>query len=198
MRFTEGLWRTKPGITLYCPVQVYDVDVEPNALTVYGVTKQIRHRVDTLSTPILTVRFSSPMPDVIRVQIYHHKGKSLMKPFFQVNINPDTKVEISNSEDAAVLTSGRLTVRVEKKGDWLVTFRDGERIVTSSSWRAMGFIDAPEGRYVREQLSLSVGECVYGLGERFSSFVKNGQTIDMWNEDAGTVSQYAYKIYPST
>jgi len=60
----------------------------------------------------------------------------------------------------------------------------------------MGLMDTLEGRYIREQLSLNVGECVYGLGERFTSFVKNGQTIDMWNEDAGTVSSYAYKNIP--
>ncbi|MBO3769214.1 MAG: alpha-xylosidase [Thermoproteota archaeon] len=196
MKFTEGLWRTKPGVALYCPVQVYDVKVEPNVLTVYGATRQIRHRVDTLSNPLLTIRFSSPMPNIIRVQIYHHRGYKPAKPFFQVNSDPNTRVEINNDEKVAMLTSGRLTVRVEKEGEWLVTFRDGEKIITSSGWRAMGFVDTPEGRYTREQLSLKVGECVYGLGERFTSFVKNGQTIDMWNEDAGTISQYAYKNIP--
>jgi alpha-D-xyloside xylohydrolase len=60
----------------------------------------------------------------------------------------------------------------------------------------MGLMDAPEGRYMREQLSLSVGECVYGLGERFTSFVKNGQTVETWNEDAGTISEHAYKNIP--
>lgn len=50
--------------------------------------------------------------------------------------------------------------------------------------------------YMREQLSLSVGECVYGLGERFTPFVKNGQMIDMWNEDGGTNSDLAYKNIP--
>ena len=31
-------------------------------------------RGDTLNLPLLTVRFSSPMPNVIRVQMVHHKG----------------------------------------------------------------------------------------------------------------------------
>jgi alpha-D-xyloside xylohydrolase len=55
----------------------------------------------------------------------------------------------------------------------------------------------PDGaRFVREQLSLAVGECVYGLGERFTAFVKNGQTVDTWNEDGGTCSEQAYKNVP--
>ena len=43
----------------------------------------------------------------------------------------------------------------------------------------MGIMDTAEGRYVHEQLALGVGECVYGLGERFTAFVKNGQVVDL-------------------
>jgi alpha-D-xyloside xylohydrolase len=50
--------------------------------------------------------------------------------------------------------------------------------------------------YMLNELSLSVGECVYGFGERFTAFVKNGQTVDIWNEDGGTASQVAYKNVP--
>ena len=35
-----------------------------------------------------------------------------------------------------------------------------------------------------------------GLGERFTSFVKNGQVIDIWNRDGGTSSEQAYKNTP--
>jgi alpha-D-xyloside xylohydrolase len=34
-------------------------------------------------------------------------------------------------------------------------------------------------------LRLGHGEFVYSLGERFGPFIKNGQEIDLWNEDAG-------------
>jgi alpha-D-xyloside xylohydrolase len=47
-----------------------------------------------------------------------------------------------------------------------------------------------------ESLELGVGECVYGLGERFTSFVKNGQTVDIWNRDGGSSSEQAYKNIP--
>ena len=46
------------------------------------------------------------------------------------------------------------------------------------------------------ELSLGVGECVYGFGERFTPFVKNGQTVETWNEDGGTASQLSYKCVP--
>jgi alpha-D-xyloside xylohydrolase len=37
---------------------------------------------------------------------------------------------------------------------------------------------------------------VYGLGERFGPFVKNGQSVDIWNEDGGTASEQSYKSIP--
>ena len=61
----------------------------------------------------------------------------------------------------------------------------------------MGYADVEnEGPYVHEQLSLGVGETVYGLGERFTAFVKNGQVVETWNKDGGTGSDQAYKNVP--
>lgn len=186
----------RPGVTPHHPVQVQEVEAEPDSLTVYAATRPVAHRADTIGLPVLTIRFSSPMPNIIRVQAWHHKGRKPSRPFFQMSTDPETRVKVHDDARAAMLTSGCLTVRVEKEGGWRVTFQDGGRVVTSSGWRAMGLMDTPEGRYMREQLSLSVGECVYGLGERFTSFVKNGQTVETWNEDAGTVSEHAYKNIP--
>jgi alpha-D-xyloside xylohydrolase len=50
--------------------------------------------------------------------------------------------------------------------------------------------------YMMTELSLAPGECVYGFGEQFTSFVKNGQVVECWNEDGGTASQVAYKNIP--
>ena len=196
MKFTDGFWLMRPGVTPIFPVQVHEVEVEPDALTVYGAPRRLAHRADTLDLPLLTVRFSSPMPNVVRVQICHHKGKLHKKPEFQLKPQPAPKIEVHNDAQAATLTSGRLTVRVEKAGGWQITFNDGDRVVTSSGSRGMGVMDTNEGRYVFGQLALGVGECVYGLGERFTPFVKNGQTVEMWNEDGGTGTEQAYKNVP--
>lgn len=51
-------------------------------------------------------------------------------------------------------------------------------------------------RYMLNEMSLTVGETIYGLGERFGPFVKNGQNIGMWNADGGTSSEQAYKNVP--
>ncbi len=110
-------------------------------------------------------------------------------------------VKTHDDAQSATLTSGQLTARVDKSGGWKLAFLDNTREnggheITHSGWRAMGFVDTPEGRFIHEQLTLDVGECVYGLGERFTAFVKNGQVVDLWNEDGGTSSEQTYKNIP--
>ena len=70
-------------------------------------------------------------------------------------------------------------------------------VVTGATSRGVGVITDAEGRpFVREQLGLGVGDHVYGLGERFTHFVKNGQVVESWNEDGGANSELAYKNVP--
>lgn len=50
---------------------------------------------------------------------------------------------------------------------------------------ALAGVPANEGgmvRFMLNELTLSVGETVYGLGERFGPFVKNGQSVGIWNQ----------------
>ena len=195
MKFTAGYWTIRPGVTPFFPVQVHDVEMDEGGLTVYALTKRVNHRGDTLNAPLVTLRFTSPLPNVVRVQMVHHKGIRPRAPHFEINAQA-TPILVTDDDEAATLTSGQLTVRVAKGDEWRVDFLDGDKVVTSSAGHGMGFADTPEGRFVHEQLNLGVGECVYGLGERFTPFVKNGQVVDMWHEDGGTSSELAYKNIP--
>ena len=196
MKFTDGYWQMRRGVTPHFPAQVHSVVVEENALTVLAPTKKIQHRGDTLNLPMLTVRFSTPMENVIRVQVTHHKGGISHGPTFGLNDLNSLQPEITDDEHSATLTSGMLAVHVGKQGDWLVQFKADNRVVTSSGWRGLGYMQTEDGVFMAEQLSLGVGEYVYGLGERFTPFIKNGQVVDIWNEDGGTSSEQAYKNIP--
>jgi alpha-D-xyloside xylohydrolase len=196
MKFTDGYWQMRPGYTPYFATQVHDVEITSDALTIYAATRNIGHRGDTLNSALLTIRYSSPMENVIKVEVWHHQGTLSPGPEFQIHESPVPKVEIHDSPEAATLKSGNLSVDVSKSTDWRVEFKDGESLITHSGWRSMGFVDTPEGRFIHEQLGLGVGELVYGLGERFTPFVKNGQVVDLWNEDGGTSSEQAYKNIP--
>src|SRR5215207_2709049 len=196
MKFTDGYWEIRPGITPHYAGQVHEVEIEPDAMTVYAAVGKLATRGHTVNQPLMTVRFSTPMDNVIHVQMVHHKGGLPRKPDFNLFEQPQPQPVISQDEQGAILTSGELSVRVATGDNWLVEYKVAERIITSSGWRGMGFIDTPDGQFIHEQLGIGVGECVYGMGERFSAFVKNGQVVDMWNEDGGTSSEQAYKNIP--
>ena len=196
MIFTDGYWHMRAGMIPHYAAQVQEVILEEEAVTVYAPVGKLRSRGHTVNQPILTVRFSSPMENVIRVQLVHHKGPTPRKPDFTLYPQASAKVSILDDERSVMLTSGDLSVRINKTDDWLVEYIGENKVITFSGWRAMGFVDTPNGRYMHEQLNLGVGECVYGLGERFTPFVKNGQVIDLWNEDGGTSSEQAYKNVP--
>lgn len=166
-------------------------------MTVYAPCGIIRHRGDTLNVPQLTFEFSSPIPDVIHARISHFQGGLKKGPFFEVARAKGLKSRIERTEDAVSLTSGRISVRVKTRDGWGIDYLyDGKRLTGSGRKHAGYIISTGGGRYMREQLSLAVGECVYGLGERFTPLVRNGQVVDIWNEDGGTCSEQAYKNVP--
>jgi len=197
MKFTDGNWLLQPGVQASYPAEAYDIIAEPDALVVHAPTRPIRHRGDTLQGPLLTVRLSSPQADVVRVRIDHYTGGIERGPQVPLVPQPPASVVISQNSDEAALCSGALSVHVQRKDGWELTFKAGDRVVTRSASRGIGYIQlAGQGSYMHEQLSLGVGECVYGLGERFTAFVKNGQVVENWNKDGGTGSDQAYKSVP--
>ncbi|MES9607582.1 alpha-xylosidase [Actinomadura sp. NPDC000929] len=195
MKFSDGYWMLREGVRASHPVEVLDVDAGPGTFTVHAPVQRIRHRGDLLKGPVVTVTCESPMPDVIGVTLTHFAGERRRGPDFELAADPTG--EVSVDEEAATLTSGALSVRVGRKGEWGVDFLADGRRLTGSAPKAQAVIDTDDGRhYVREQLDLGVDHFVYGLGERFGPLVKNGQAVDVWNADGGTASEQAYKNVP--
>ena len=196
MKFSDGEWLMQPGVSAFYPAEAHDVTAENGALLVHAPTRPINHRGDTLGGPLLTIRLSSPMADVIQVRIEHFSGTAARNPRIPLQPQPAPKVRIEQGTVEAVLRSGELGVHV-KKGGWEVAFEAGGRVLTRSSGRGMGYVQyAGRGAFVHERLHLGVGENVYGLGERFTAFVKNGQVVENDNRDGGTGSEQAYKAVP--
>ena len=137
----------------------------------------------------------------------------------QANGNGDGEVGVNGAD--VTLTTGGLTAKVVKGAPWNLTFigEDG-KVLTESAGKSLGRFKLgaesnvtaqPVGEFgvtmdgsardesdvfIAIQLHLSVGEDVYGLVERFGAYVKNGQSVDIWNEDGGTASEQGYKDIP--
>jgi hypothetical protein len=55
MKFTDGFWQMRNGVTSHYPAQVHDVKIESEALTIYAPTKKLESRGDTLNLSLLTI-----------------------------------------------------------------------------------------------------------------------------------------------
>ncbi|MEC0333567.1 alpha-xylosidase [Paenibacillus macerans] len=196
MKFTDGNWLIRDGITLSPAVQAYDFRAQNNTLIASASTTPLRGRGDMINTTLLTMQFHSPLPGVIGVKLFHFAGVVDHGPHFELN-EGGAHVEITENEQYAELKSGSLSVRINKGPQWSVDFYRGDERITGSGFKSMAHVTDSNGdAYMREELDLRVGEWVYGLGERFTSFLKNGQVVDIWNKDGGTSSEQAYKNIP--
>ncbi len=192
MKFTDGHWLMREGVTPAYPVEVLDVAETPEGLRILAPTYPVRSRRDLQSGAVLTIDLTSPMPDVVGVRVTHHAGGAGKTPRFELfPSGPAPDVSVAD----ATLTSGSLSVRVTRD-PWRLEFVAAGRVLTSSGEHDLGLMSTPDGHHVRERLNLGVGDAVYGMGERFGPLVKNGQVVDIWNADGGTSSEQAYKNVP--
>lgn len=155
--------------------------IEKDQVTICAPTSKITQRGDTLGGINLTIVISAPYEEVLRVQTYHHMGVQKKAPSFEIAPAESGHLKAEDTEDKLVISSGTLRLEVQKENGAL-TFYRGEEKITASGWRDLAYVKTdwkgfaydkgPEDAYMREQLSLSVGELIYGLGERFSAFVK--------------------------
>lgn len=200
MKFTNGYWLDREGFTLERGRQVHDIEVreDPARLIAYAPIKPVASRGDTLNTGLLTVTYEAVAEGVIRVSIEKHRGARRRGPAFEIAGDGPGIGEVSRDDDGtARLRAGSLEVSLREGPKWRSDFTSGGRRLTGSKPRSMSHAVGPDGQhYMIEQLSLVPGEAVYGLGERFGPMVKNGQSIDIWNEDGGTCSDLAYKNVP--
>lgn len=194
MKFTNGYWLTRDGVRIHGMMDVRDIKVSPEAVTLFVSPAKIFNKGQTLGGPLLTLEITSPAPDILRVSAYHYKGSYARGPAFELQEGHEN-LTVREEAEALDISSGILRARIAKN-PFRIEYFYGDRLLTVSETKDFAYISAPEGNFFREQLRLSVGEYIYGLGERFTPYVKNGQTVDIWNEDGGTASEIAYKNIP--
>lgn len=210
MKFTEGYWLRSERVTASYASQGFYAEETEGGMEIVLPERPIRNRADAMNLSTITLRFTAYGENNIRVEARHYEAycsneaKTPLK-----KEDPLYSVEITEKE--ARMTCGQVTVRVDRENG-SYRFEAGDNVVTECGFRNLGYIRYdkkpstmfPQENYLSDcykpymvtELSLKAGERVYGLGEQFTSFTKNGQVVDIWNEDGGTSSQIAYKNIP--
>ena len=207
MKFSNGCWLQKEGCACFTPAEVYFSEIREDKVVITAPTHKISHRGDTLGGINLTLEITTPMPEVIRVRTYHYKGALKDAPEFELSLPQDKeKMDAVETEKEIVVKSGTAELHIEKE-NWKMTYYGCGVKKCSSSWRDLAYMKTEwkgdayvksedKDAYMRQQLTLGVGELIYGLGERFAALVRNGQSVDIWNEDGGTSTDQSYKNIP--
>ncbi|MEG1471911.1 MAG: alpha-xylosidase [Clostridia bacterium] len=198
MKFTNGYWLIRPEFEMNYAVELVDNEKSTHSLTLLAATKHIEGRGDSLNKATLSVTITAPARDVLRVKLVHHKGVKARGPYFETNAEEMAPC-VTENEQNLCFCNGRLCARISKRENgWGIAFEKDGALLTSSGFHGMAhaYNRLTQKTYVMDSLSLDAGERVYGLGERFTDYVKNGQAVDMWNADGGTASELAYKNVP--
>ncbi|ABN67663.2 Alpha-glucosidase II; Alpha-xylosidase [Scheffersomyces stipitis CBS 6054] len=209
-RFTRGMWELKHGINLRWALEnVKTVVKDPSSIQTVSATQRISQRGDTLNNPTITSTISSPSEGIVKFEAYHHLSgyNNHSEPRFGLNEKDSPDVTTSVSDDFSSLeTEGDISVNVSNKPATFEFLGTKGKLLTKLGYKSLGWVkdarvphsSTPRGytTYTTAQLHLSVGERLFGLGERFGPFVKNGQRVEIWNEDGGTSSEWTYKNIP--
>ena len=114
--------------------------------------------------------------DCIAVRAAHHFGGGQQVPAFYESKGGYARVHAT--EEEVVIRSGNTEARIARAKEWRVEFFHNGRKLTQSGWRSLGYAVQDSGeRFMKEELQISVGENIFGLGERFTPFIKNGQSV---------------------
>ncbi|CAO2649866.1 Nn.00g011580.m01.CDS01 [Neocucurbitaria sp. VM-36] len=218
VKFSHGCWHPAADTLIDWAVETVKAQAKENSLHFVTASKPINFRGDTLNNPTLTHHISSPIDNVIYLSSTHwRQQKSVTQaPNFELFPNGQEKhtapITTSKDDESLKFSVGDLSAIVNTQPKAFdLSFRHKQKQLTRLGWRSIGYIkesttalhpkanytDPNKGkRWVTYQLQLGVGDKVYGLGERFGPFAKNGQTIDLWNDDGGTGSELTYKNIP--
>lgn len=196
MKFTEGHWAYKPGVTHSEILQIREVKIEKTGVYIYTVGYRDDHRA--VGGTVLELFISSPQPDIISIKAIHWMGSNKKEPKFQLQ-DKQCALEVEENDQQWTIQSGNTKLVIGKNPlDFRYYYK--ERYLTQLGNHfgkvMLSPISTPEGSFMRGQLNVDLDECIYGLGERFTPLVKNGQVVDIWNGDGGTGTEMAYKNIP--
>lgn len=212
MKFTDGMWHVREGVEINWMSHVERSAIRENEVDLL-LTKFTRGRGDKLNTPTLSATVRSPREGIIATKFTHWAGENDVGPRFPLAEENSPSLVTDQPGKRINYTTGPLKLDIRTQANELAfqySAGDDAKPLTAHSWRSIAYITdqnsphyrttdqlyAQKDHYISIGLDLAVNEKIYGLGERFSPFVKNGQSIDIWNEDGGTSSEQAYKNVP--
>lgn len=215
MKFTKGTWMNRKGVESSSAAQIREARIIGSSLYLYTVPYSSDSR--DVGGPVLEMIISSPQPNIIRTEVWHFMGSNQTFPEFDLNI-VETAPKIEESDRSISFKSGETKLIIGKNPCTFAYYYKDKKIAGIGGRSGISTVHVEDEdfmnkqldleligssgnasrstAFMRVQMDLDIGEKVYGLGERFTPFVRNGQSFTTWNEDGGTCTDIAYKCIP--
>lgn len=197
MKYLNGNWLIRDGFSVDYGKSIYDYKIEKSKLTLWLPFKEITDPGMTLDDGMLTVEITAPRKNIIDIKIINFKGEVDHGPNFKLNKDVDFEPRIVEQQDKFVFISDKTSLEIIRGSQVKFNFYYDNKFRAEVIDRSVARIFDPQGHvHVSNSFVLQPGEKIYGLGERFSNFVKNGQEVEIWNRDGGTETTQSYKNIP--
>lgn len=205
MNFYNGHWEKQYGVTVYHPQEIYEWHSGEEELVFLAPHQKIYGKGMTLDGVVLTFHVSVGPKDTFHIVVEHYQGVVEHGPNFVLTDEKEA-LDLREEENVLSLCCGESELRIEKsplsftfyyKGNYMTRMESSDfSYIRTDDTGVLLYEENAGPAYMEAATALGVGELIYGLGERFGPLVKNGQSIDIWNEDGGTSSDICYKNVP--
>ena len=196
MKIRYGAWVDLPGISTKEVAQIREVKFDSNSLYLFTVNYNNDKRA--LEDSMIEIYISAPIKDAFRIEARHFSGSRKKMPKFELNVE-NNSIDVCDNGNSLTVKSGKMRLEINKNpAEFDFYYEDRYLTSFAKKWDRsyISHVTKNGESYMDAHLSVGIGEKLYGLGERFTPLVKNGQSVDIWNEDGGTCTEIAYKNIP--
>lgn len=112
MKFNNGGWLMRPGVTPHNCEQIRDVRLSEDHRSLWLFAVGYRENVRSMEGAVLEITVTAPGSDILRVQTVHHKGQR-PKPKFDLNIE-NIPLEVTQEGNIIEVRSGNTRLVITK------------------------------------------------------------------------------------
>ncbi len=193
MKINNGMWLTAEELDVKYPSEIYDFEQKGDKLVLYLPFIKVLNRGNTLDGGMLTLEIGIH-DDNVSFKAIHNKNNNRSK--FAVHRNFITGELVELADEIISYSHENIKLLINRRNCEITIYYKDE-LRTKIPPKGLAYVvDNDNKMYMVSSLELGVNEKTYGLGERFTEFIKNGQSVEVWNQDGGTDSDQAYKNIP--
>lgn len=139
MRFTDGLWMHRSGLSIHNTHQMWEYRIEQDRIKAFVLCHCVEEADDYTAGTALEYTFSCPAPDMIAVDVVHFCGTTVKEPAFTLHY-AKAEPQITDTAESLVMENGRMRLVIRKSKQFAYDFYFDGRHLTGSENGSTAYI----------------------------------------------------------